>query len=78
MVLPDVVGPLLMASNAADHETNIARMMDQIIQPLKHQSGVEAFQPSVEYAEFQLSSWLLHNPHEVEVTLLSSGRVSTS
>ena len=51
-------------------------MMDQIIQPLKYQSGIEAFRPSVEYAEFQLSSRLLHNPHEVEVTLLSSGKVS--
>lgn len=51
-------------------------MVYKITQPLQQQSGIEAFREIVVATEFQLRSGLLHNPHEVEVTLISSARVS--
>ncbi len=51
-------------------------MINQIIEPLQRHSGIEAFRETVVDTEFRLRSGMLRDPWEVEVTLLSSGRVS--
>ncbi|KAL6720287.1 hypothetical protein ACLMJK_002208 [Lecanora helva] len=73
-IIPARDGQLLTAFSADEHEMNIEKMIYQMIEPLKQQSGIEAFLPSIKYTEHLLHSRLLHNPHEVEVTLLSSGK----
>lgn len=61
---------------AQSKRANIERMLDQIIRPLQRRGGMNAFRDIITNIEFHLRSGLLRDPWEVEVALLSIGRVS--
>ena len=50
-------------------------MIDEITQPLQHECGIEVLWPCAKAIEDQLQKGLLHNPCEVEFTLLSRAMV---
>ncbi len=52
-------------------------MVQRVTDPLWKERGIEAFRHNMVDAEFKLRSGLLCNPRELEVALLSSGRVSS-
>lgn len=51
-------------------------MIDNITRPLQQKPGIEALRRIVVHTEFLIDSGSLQNVREVEVTLLTSGRVS--
>lgn len=51
-------------------------MIEKVTQPLQQEDGIEVFRNIVVEIESRLRNGLLRNPWEVEVALLSSGRVS--
>lgn len=55
---------------------NIKRMIEKVTQPLQRQDGIEAFRAIVVDIESRLRKGLIQDPWEVEVALLSNGRVS--
>lgn len=57
-------------------KANIAEMIEKVTQPLQRKDGLEAFRNIVVDIESRLRKGLLQNPWEVEVALLSNGRVS--
>ena len=70
--------PGALISNAQGREPIVEHMINAIIHPLQQQRGIEALRDQVSDAEAQLHNGLLRNPREVEVVLISSGKVSTS
>ena len=52
-------------------------MIHNITRPLLQVRGIEALQRIVVDAEYQISRGILQNTREVEVTLITSGRVSS-
>ena len=52
-------------------------MVQEVTDPLWKERGTEAFRHIMVDAEFKLRSGLLCNPRELEIALLSSGRVSS-
>ncbi len=50
-------------------------MIGQITQPLLQQSGIEALRDGVFDSQAQLHTGLLRDPWEVEVMLISNGKV---
>ena len=70
--------PGALISNAQGREPIVEHMINAIIYPLQQQRGIEALRDQVSDAEAQLHNGLLRNPREVEVVLISSGKVSTS
>ena len=69
--------PGALISNAQCREPFVEYMINAIIHPLQQQRGIEAFRDQVSEAEAQLHNGLLLNLREVEVALISSGKVST-
>ena len=51
-------------------------MVKSITKPLQEKRGIEALRTNMVDAEFKLCSGLLYCPRELEITLISSGRVS--
>lgn len=51
-------------------------MIEKITRPLQQKDGIEAFRNNIIEIEYRLRNGLLQNPWEVEVALLSIGRVS--
>ena len=51
-------------------------MIKSITKPLQEKRGIEALRRNMLDAEFKLCSGLLYCPRELEITLISSGRVS--
>jgi hypothetical protein len=70
--------PGALISNAQAREPLVEHMINAIIHPLQQQRGIEAFRDQVSEAEAQLHNGLLRSPREVEVVLISNGKVSTS
>ena len=54
----------------------IGELIEKIIQPLAQTRGIEAFQASIVDASFRIRGGTLRSIREVEVMLVSSGRVS--
>lgn len=52
-------------------------MIEQITQPLQRERGLEALQRVVSDTELEIDHGKLQNPREVEVTLITSGRVGS-
>ena len=52
-------------------------MIEQIIQPLLHQTGMEAFRSCVFEAQTQVEVGVLQRPCELEAMLISCGIVSS-
>ncbi len=52
-------------------------MMDNITRPLQQEKGIEALRRIVVDTEYQIDRGVLQNTREVEVTLMTSGRVSS-
>ena len=52
-------------------------MVRRVTDPLWKERGIEAFRHNMVDAEFKLRRGLLRNPRELEIALLSSGRVSS-
>ena len=69
--------PGALISNAQGREPIVEHMINTIIHPLQQQRGIEALREQMSDAEAQLHNGLLRNPREVEVVLISSGKVST-
>lgn len=59
-----------------EHVPHTEDMIYKITKPLQAYMGIEAFHGCIIDAESQLRNGLLHCTREVEVFLLSSGRVS--
>ena len=53
-------------------------MIKHITQPLQHKRGLEALRRIVTDTEYQMDLGKLRNPREVEVTLITSGKVGSS
>ena len=68
-----------MASSVQSPSANqqIDDMVRHVIGPLQKEQGIEVFRHNMVDAEFKLRSGLLRNPRELEIALLSSGRVSS-
>ena len=60
---------------AQSRTDDIGHMIKHITGPLQQKRGVEALRRIVIDTELRIASGLLKNPHEVEVTLNTSGRV---
>ena len=52
-------------------------MIEHITQPLQHKRGLEALRRVVFDTELEIDLGKLLNPREVEVTLITSGRVGS-
>ena len=52
-------------------------MIEHITQPLQHKRGMEALRRVVIDTELQIDLGKLQSPREVEVTLITSGRVGS-
>ena len=52
-------------------------MIEHITRPLQHERGMEALRRVVIDTELQIDLGRLQNPREVEVTLITSGRVGS-
>lgn len=52
-------------------------MIKNITRPLLQERGIEALQRIVIDTEYQIHCGLLQNTREVEITLITSGRVSS-
>ena len=52
-------------------------MIQNITRPLLHLRGIEALQRIVIDTEYQIDCGMLQNTREVEITLLTSGRVGS-
>ncbi|KAK3170050.1 hypothetical protein OEA41_009435 [Lepraria neglecta] len=57
--------------------TNIQRMLDVIIKPLQQWSGIETLHDCIKDTEAQMCNGMLRCAREVEVSLVSNGRVSS-
>ena len=64
------------AKDAKSRTWEILHMIKTITRPLLQRRGIEALRRIVIDTEFQIDRGLLQNTREVEVTLLTSGRVS--
>lgn len=62
---------------AQNHVTNIEEMLKTIIHPLQSCDGIEALRCSIDFVAAELQSGSLRSVREVEVSLLSNGKVST-
>ena len=60
---------------AQNHVTNIEEMMKTIIYPLLHYHGIEALHDTIKHTASELSSGSLRSVREVEVSLISNGKV---
>ena len=63
---------------AQNHVTNTEAMLKTIIHPLERWAGIEAFQDTIKFTTSELSNGSLLNPREVEVSLISNGKVSSA
>lgn len=68
--------PEHFASYAHIKKANIEEMIEKVTQPLLRRDGIEALQDIVVEIKSRLRKGLLQDPWEVEVALLSNGRVS--
>lgn len=66
-----------MISYAEIYQGDVIWMIENITEPLQRQCGIEAFRDCVVETEFQIRSGLLRNHREVEVTLLTIGKVGS-
>lgn len=65
------------AAVAAGNELpRIGEGMEKIIRPLERKKGIEALQTSILDVSYGICSGVLNENREVEIALLSSGRVS--
>ena len=62
---------------ALNHVTNIEEMLKTIIHPLQSCDGIEALRGSIELTATELRNGSLRSIREVEVSLISNGKVST-
>lgn len=62
---------------AQNHVTNIEEMLKTIIHPLRSCNGIEALRGSIDYTATELRNGSLRSVREVEVSLISNGRVGT-
>lgn len=62
---------------AENHVTNIEEMLKTIIHPLQSCDGIEALRGSIHFTASELRDGSLRSVREVEVSLISNGRVST-
>lgn len=66
-----------LAFRAQSRTWKVQHMIKNITQPLQQERGIEALRRIVIDSEYQIDRGLLQNPREVEVTLITSGRVSS-
>lgn len=63
---------------AQNHVTNIEEMLKTIIHPLQSCDGIEALRKSIDFVAAELQNGSLRSVREVEVSLISNGKVSTN
>lgn len=61
---------------AQNHVTNIEEMLKTIIRPLQCCGGIEGLRGSIDYTATELRDGSLRSVREVEVSLVSNGKVS--
>ena len=61
---------------AQNHVTNIEEMLKTIIHPLQRCVGIEALNDAINTTAIELGSGLLRSVREVEISLISNGKVS--
>ncbi len=69
--------PTHLAWYAQNHVTNIEEMLKTVIHPLQSCDGIEGLRGSIDFTATELRTGSLRSVREVEVTLLSNGKVST-
>ena len=62
---------------AQNHVTNIEEMLKTIVRPLQSCAGIESLHQSIDLTATELQNGSLRSVREVEVSLLSNGKVST-
>ena len=62
---------------AQNHITNIEEMLKTVIYPLRSCDGIEALRGSIDVTTTELRRGSLRSVREVEVSLISNGKVST-
>ena len=62
---------------AQNHVTNIEEMLKTIVRPLQSCAGIESLHHSIDLTATELQNGSLRSVREVEVSLLSNGKVST-
>ena len=68
--------PTHLAWYAQNHVTNIEEMLNTIIYPLDRCDGIEALRGGIDYTVTALRDGSLRSVREVEVSLISNGKVS--
>ena len=68
--------PTHLAWYAQNHVTNIEEMLNTIIYPLDRCDGIEALRGGIDYTATALRDGSLRSVREVEVSLISNGKVS--
>lgn len=63
---------------AQNHVANIEELLRSVIHPLRHCDGIEALQNTIDHTTIELKSGSLRSVREVEVSLISNGKVSST
>ena len=69
--------PIHLPQYAQNHTANIEEMLRTVVHPLQKRDGIEALRDAVNHTAMELNSGSLRSVREVEVSLISNGKVNS-